>query len=126
MSDFMRPEPGMSNRWSLPLLLSLLSTSLWAADAAWEPEKTWVFAVGALQFDNPGMTAYPDKGRVDAVLLETFRKRGVPAEQILFIKNKEATKANITRRLAEFLPKPGKDDTLFFYYTGHGGRDYAN
>jgi hypothetical protein len=72
------------------------------------------------------LQAWPDKGRVDAVLVETLRQRGVPPEQILFIKNGEATKEYVTEKLEEFLKKPAAGDTLLFYYTGHGGRDYSD
>jgi hypothetical protein len=103
----------------------LAAVPAWADAPVWEPARTWVFAVGVLNFDS-ALHGWPDEGRVDAILLETLRKRGVPEEQILFIKNKEATKEHVTEKLVEFLQRPGEGDTLVFYYTGHGGRDYNN
>src|SRR6188768_4298877 len=116
-----------------PLLLLFLvglglavSATARAERPAWEPEKTWVFAVGAIQFDDPTLTSWPDAGRVDARLMKVLEKRGVPAEHILFIKNEEATRKNIAQKFTPFLKRIGEDDTLLFYFAGHGGRDYSN
>jgi hypothetical protein len=111
---------------NLALLIALGPSTLWAGDPVWEPAKTWVFAVGVLNYDDPGLQGWPDEGRVDARLLETLKKRGVPQEQIVFIKNKEATKERLAHELVEFLKQPGEDDMLLFYYTGHGSRDYSD
>jgi hypothetical protein len=97
-----------------------------AGTPIWEPATTWVFAVGVLQFDSPDLQTYPEEGRVDAVMIEALKQRGVPDGHIVFIKNEQATKAHITRELATLLEKAGERDTLLFYYTGHGGRDYNN
>lgn len=94
------------------------------AQATWDPSSTWVFAVGVLKFDNPKVTPYPDEGRVDSDMIAAMKQRGVSAERIVFIKNEEATKENITRQFAPFLKRAGAGDTLIFYYTGHGSRHY--
>jgi hypothetical protein len=111
-------------------LAASASLSLLAApnepSPAWQPEKTWVFAVGVIQFDNPKLASWPDAGRVDEKLLAALRERGVPQNHIVFLKNQEATKANIATRLDAFLRLGGPDDTLLFYYAGHGGRDYSD
>src|SRR4051794_23571907 len=88
----------------------------WAAESpVWDPERTWVFAVGVLQFDRPGLATWPEKGRVDAVLIETLRKRGVPDDHVVSLKNEAATAAAITRRFPELLQRTGRGDTLFVY-----------
>ena len=107
------------------LLCLLLARDARADHPVWQPGRTWVFAVGVLEFDDPAVASYPDEGRVDAEMIAALRKRGVPQDQILFIKNKEATRENIVSRFAPFLQRAGKDDTLFFYYAGHGNRDYS-
>ncbi|MEI6235860.1 MAG: caspase family protein [Planctomycetota bacterium] len=108
----------------LSLVCCLLFVArVFAADAVWHPQKTWVFAVGVLAFDDKSYATWPDKGRQDAVMIDAFKKRGVPADQIVFIKNTDATKANVTASLNAFLAKPAEGDTLIFYYAGHGGRD---
>jgi hypothetical protein len=109
----------------LVLSLLLLGGSILRAEhPVWEPEKTWVFAVGVLKFDDPATTTYPDEGRVDAEMIAAMEKRGVPEDHVLFIKNEQATRENIVRQFAPFLQQAGEEDTLIFYYCGHGGRDY--
>lgn len=97
-----------------------------AETAAWQPEKTWVFAVGVLKFDDPNTTSYPDEGRADAELIRVIEARGVPEDHVVFIRNEQATKDNIVRKFAPFLQRAQSDDTLIFYYAGHGMRDYKN
>jgi hypothetical protein len=63
---------------------------------------------------------------MDVVMLDALRKRGVPAEQILFLKNEQATSGQLRKSLAEFVRRAGPDDTLIFYYAGHGGRSYSD
>jgi hypothetical protein len=108
------------------LLLALCCAPLLAQEATWQPEKTWVFAVGVLAFENKSLATWPDEGRVDAVMIDAYKKRGVPEDHILFIKNKDATKSNITSKFAEHLAKAGAEDTFIFYYAGHGGRDFQD
>ena len=105
------------------LFLSASLVSAKAQEAAWEPQQTWVFAVGALKFDRKMTFSFPNKDRADTRLLDAWRKRGVPESQIVFIKNEEATKAGIETQLVPFVQRPKAADTLIFYYTGHGGRD---
>ena len=110
----------------LPFFALLLCPVLQAESPAWQPEKTWVFAVGVLKFDDPTTTSYPDEGRADAELIRVMEERGVPQNHILFIKNEQATRDNIVRQFGPFLQQASPDDTLIFYYAGHGMRDYKN
>jgi len=110
------------SRLCLILLLTAFSRAA-AQEASWEPQRTWVFAVGALKFDRKTTFSFPNKDRADVKLLDVWKKRGVPESQIVFIKNEEATKAGIEARLTPFAQQPKAADTLIFYYTGHGGRD---
>lgn len=114
----------MKAAWLLVWLFAL--APLRAESPVWHPAKTWVFAVGVLNFDNPKLTTWPDEGRVDQVMIDAYRERGVPDAQIAFIKNADATKAQVMKRFTEFLRRAGKDDTLVFYYAGHGGRDFKD
>lgn len=96
-----------------------------AEQSFWQPEKTWVFAVGVMHFDDPAAESWPDEGRADMEMIRALEKRGVPPNQILFIKNEQATHANIVRQFDPFLRRAGSEDTLIFYYAGHGSRDYS-
>ena len=97
-----------------------------AEHAVWDPARTWVFAVGVLQFDDRAVAGYPDKGRADAEMIGAMQKRGVPSDHIVFVKNSDATRDNLLRQLGPFLQRAGSRDTLFFYYGGHGDRDYSD
>lgn len=99
---------------------------LQARGPVWNPAKTWIFAVGVLAFDDPSLATWPDEGRVDARMIESYRQRGVPEDHIVFLKNEEATKARVTSAFTSFLRRTGEGDTLVFYYAGHGGRDYSS
>lgn len=108
-----------------PFLLWLLTLApAFAERPAWKPETTWVFAVGILKFEGAAMHGWPEEGRQDVVMLEALKKRGVPADHMVFIKNEQATAAEIRKRFEEFVRRPGPEDTLMFYYAGHGGRNY--
>ena len=91
---------------------------------AWNPQRTWVFAVGVLRFDDPKLHTWPDQGRVDEEMIKAYQARGVPADHIVFLKNEEATRARVTEKLVGTLHAAGPDDSFVFYYAGHGSRNY--
>jgi hypothetical protein len=104
------------------LALILVATSLNAED--WDPAKTRVFAIGVLSFQDKKLGTWPDEGRLDAVMVEQLKKRGVPEANITFLKNTEATFDNCTAKLDAALAAAAADETLMFYYAGHGSRDF--
>ena len=109
------------------MFLLWASCSLLRAELpVWQPSTTWVFAVGVLKFDNPSLATWPDQGRADADMIRALEKRGVPSDQIVFLKNEQATRENITRQLGPFLRRAKPSDTFLFYYAGHGSRDYSD
>lgn len=104
------------------LILALLVACPLAAEE-WDPAKTWVFAVGILEFE-ADISGWPEEGRVDARMIDAYKKRGVAEDRIVFLKNSQGTKRAINKGLAEHAARAGEGDTLIFYYAGHGGRDY--
>jgi hypothetical protein len=68
---------------------------------------------------------FPDavKNRRDELLVEHFRKHGVPDDQIVYLQDKQATKKKVQTALAEFLDETDEGDLLVFYFAGHGYRD---
>ena len=87
----------------------------------WQPRHTWVFVVGLLQFQDPDRFAsFPRTNRRDAQLVDFFRQQGVPREQIVFLKDAQATTRRVHESFPAFLAKAQPGDLLFFYYTGHG------
>lgn len=87
----------------------------------WNPQRTWVFMVGLLEWQNKdNFASFPQKNRRDKVLLDVWRARGVPENQILYLQDKSATTAKIQNEFEKFLSKTKTGDTLFVYYCGHG------
>ncbi|PTX92142.1 hypothetical protein DB346_24670 [Verrucomicrobia bacterium LW23] len=129
-------EPAVSGRMLFRRIataaLLVCTSALLCATAAsaqgtrneWDPKSTWIFAAGIIQYDDKSITSWPDHSRVDDKMIQAYRNRGVPDEQILYIKNKDGTREELEEQLAEFAAKAGKGDTFIFYYSGHGSRDY--
>lgn len=93
------------------------------AAPAWDPARTWVFAVGVLEWlDSETWYPFPEAvaGRCDRQFVDYFRDQGVPAKQILYLQDRQARLKTIQARLAEFLARPASGDLLVFYYSGHG------
>ncbi|MGE3851966.1 MAG: Tudor-knot domain-containing protein [Planctomycetota bacterium] len=95
-----------------------------AGGPKWDPASTWVFAVGVIEFKGE-MSGWPQEGRKDAELVALLMSRGVAADHVVYLQDKDATRASIDAKFAEFLPKPGEADTLIVYFTGHGSRGDA-
>lgn len=108
------------------LLAALLAATPLLAQEAWDPAKTRVFAVGVLSFQDKKLGTWPDEGRVDAVMIDALKKRGVPEANIVFLKNAEATREVMDKKLGELLAASAEGETLLFYYAGHGSRDFHN
>lgn len=92
----------------------------------WNPETTWVFAVGLLEWeDSETFSPFPDAvdGRSDAQLVDFFRESGVPDDRIIYLQDGEATLEAIQESFPELLSQTDEDDLLIFYFTGHGGWD---
>ena len=90
-------------------------------EIGWEPAKTWVMAVGVLEWSASDLYgSFPKAGRRDAELVQFFRDQGVPGSQIVFLKDKLATKVRIERSLVDLLDQTRPGDLLVVYYAGHG------
>ena len=94
-----------------------------AQDLGWQPEKTWVFVVGVLNWKHGDMFgSFPVKNRRDAALVDFFKKSGVPGAQVVYLQDKEATQQKIDSAFAAELKKLRSDDLLIVYYCGHGSK----
>lgn len=95
-------------------------------DLDWQPETTWLFAVGILEWQHPdvwpGMPG-AEANRRDVEFVEHFRASGVPEKQIVYLKDRLATRKRIDHALASHLAKSRPGDLLVFYFTGHGSRN---
>ncbi|MFN3851539.1 MAG: caspase family protein [Spirosomataceae bacterium] len=90
-------------------------------------KRTWVFMVGVLEWaDKETFAPFDKAGRVDAKIFKFFEKNGVPAEQMMYLQDKQATSKSVKEALQKFVKKATKDDVLFFYYCGHGYKNDAS
>ena len=94
-----------------------------AEAARWEPAKTFALFAGVLSWQDKGLATYPTKDRQDRALEKRLVEGGVPAAQIVFLEDKEATREAILRELARLAAAAGEGSTFLFYYAGHGMQD---
>ena len=96
------------------------------AEIGWEPARTWVFAVGILEWQHSDVYAsFPAAmpNRADRRLIEAIKVAGVPEKQVVFLVDQQATLANIRREFKAQLGRTREGDMLIFYFAGHGSRD---
>jgi hypothetical protein len=86
----------------------------------WNPARTWIFAVGVLEFASKDFARFKQKGRRDADLVEALHQKGVPREHILYLQDSQATLSNIQSSMQKHLGRAQSGDQLIFYYCGHG------
>jgi hypothetical protein len=53
-------------------------------------------------------------------MINFFKNNGVPPNQMIYLKDKQASTNSVRAEFANFLKKAKKGDKLFFYYSGHG------
>ena len=87
----------------------------------WQPARTWLFVVGVLEWkDKESFDPFPVKERRDHELVELFKEKGVPAAQIVYLQDKQATQGRIDAAFVAQLKKIKHGDLLLVYYAGHG------
>ncbi len=93
-----------------------------AATNVTDPANTYIFMVGVLQWQSPSLSPFSKKNRKDEELYNLFLSKGVNKANTVFLKDNEATLANITQKMKELLGKTKAGSTFIFYYAGHGSR----
>jgi len=92
-----------------------------AGEREWQPQRTWVFIVGTLEWKHSDMfESFPLKNRRDAQLANFFKTQGVPAEQMVYLKDRQATTRQVRAAFKNLVSQAREGDLLFVYYTGHG------
>lgn len=86
----------------------------------WLSAKTIVLLVGVLRWQDPSLATYETKSRQDQKLYEILIQRGVPEENIVFLKDDAATLSAILDNLKSLSSRGNEESTFFFYYAGHG------
>jgi hypothetical protein len=108
----------------LALAAFLPATRLRAAEAtAWQPTKTRVFLVSLTRFAGARLHSFTTDDRLDDSFAELFRARGVPAEQIVLLKDEQANTQNIKQEFTRFLRESRSGELLIFYFGSHGSYD---
>ncbi len=105
---------------TLTFLITIFGQNIYAQNT-WNPQKTWVFFVGLLEWqDSASLPSFPQKNRRDEILFNLLKQSGVPTNQMLYLKDSQATTAKIQSELVKFLSKAQPNDWVFVYYCGHG------
>lgn len=108
-------------RITFALLLISLSFSIVNAQNTWNPKKTWVFFVGLLEWqDSETFASFPQKNRRDEILFNLLKSNGVPANQMMYLKDSQGTTSRIQTEFSKFLAQAKPNDWVFVYYCGHG------
>jgi caspase domain-containing protein len=121
-----RQNPLKPGRLSFSLLLLvgfllLTASTAPARERDWQPQRTWVFIVGTLTWQHSEMfESFPQQNRRDAQLADFFRQQGVPAEQMVYLQDEQATTRRVRNEFSEMLARTTEGDLLFVYFTGHG------
>ena len=111
-------------KWLLLVLLIRLVGAQTIPASDWRPERTWLLAVGVLEWQYSHMwPAFPKQNRRDQMVVEAMLRRGVPESQVRTLYDREATGQAIQARVKELLTKIPAGDTLVIYYAGHGHRE---
>lgn len=104
------------------LLMVGMTVSGARADIGWKPSRTWVFAVGILQWKHPAIyDSFPDAvpNRADRRLIDALRATGIPDEQIVFLVDERTTLSAIRREYRSLLDRTREGDVVSG--TGHRG-----
>lgn len=90
----------------------------------WQAERTWVFMVGLLEWeDGESFAAFPKENRRDVTLLNVLKARGVPVGQIVYLQDRSGTTSRIRTEFEKLLRRTRQGDTVMVYLEGHGYKD---
>ncbi|MFQ3671620.1 MAG: caspase family protein [Verrucomicrobiia bacterium] len=104
-----------------PFLAILPSLLIAEGPLQWDPDKTSVFIVGTLEWqDAETFAPFPKDNRRDAQLVAWFKKQGVPDNRIVYLQDRQATLQTIRQSLRQLLHHTAPGDQLILYYCGHG------
>src|ERR1700730_16312310 len=96
-----------------------------AAETAsiWNPGKTFVLVASVTQWPaKAGLPPFNEERRRDQDLVNQLKLSGVPAGNVVFLKDSAATHAAICNSLGALAARAGAGSTLIFYFQGHGSR----
>ncbi|MDA7817186.1 caspase family protein [Sulfurimonas sp.] len=81
--------------------------------------KKWLFIIGIENYEYTDSVLYSTNSANE--LKKVMKKRlGIPEKNIRTLINRDATSGKIRYNLKDMLAHVKKDDTIYFYYSGHG------
>jgi hypothetical protein len=108
-----------------PLLLFLIATTARGQDPpAWDPAKTWVFSTSVTTWKDKSLESFTSP-RLDDDMVATFKKRGVPEDHVVYLRDENGTLAAMRSELRAIAGKAGPGSTLVFSFQGHGDRSHG-
>lgn len=106
------------------LWLSQQAAAQQLAAAAFNPNRTWVVAIGLLEWkDAETWAPFSKQNRRDTQIVKAFANLGVPADHLVLLQDKAATYKALRATVKSTLARTRPGDTLIFYYAGHGYHD---
>jgi hypothetical protein len=97
------------------------TSAAFARERDWQPQRTWVFIVGILKWqDSETFPSFPQANRRDVQLADFFRREGVPSNQLVYLQDAQATNRRVREKFTQLLSQTREGDLLFVYFTGHG------
>ena len=112
----------MKRLLSVLLMIGLIACLQARGETQWQPAHTYVMAASITAWPASAGLASFTGTRHDADLVEQFKAAGVPAGNIVFLKDSAATRAGMRKTLQTLAAKSSPGDTLIFCFQGHGGR----
>lgn len=81
--------------------------------------KSWLFVVSIENYANADDVLFAS--RTSKTMVKAFQKKmGVPSRHTIVVKNEKATGKNILDQLEMMVKRVQPDDTVYFYFVGHG------
>lgn len=109
----------MRKSFLAPVLLGLATLARGEEAPGWEAAKTYVLVASVIEWPDKALAPFKDARR-DEALVAQFRACGVPAGNVVFLKDKEATLAAVRREFHALAGRAGAGSTFVFYFQGHG------
>ena len=99
-----------------------LSVSASPARTTFDPSNSFILITGVLRWEDPSLSPFNNRNRKVEEIYRFFLAQGVPAANIIYLKDQQATLSGIQSAMNNLLKKTNAGSTFIFYYAGHGVR----
>lgn len=108
-----------------PFLIPIIFIGILFANNSAKAQNTYAVLVGISDYykNNDLPTSVKDLEKFKEFLMSENGNK-TPDSNIVFIKNKEATKQNIIKQSKDLFSKAKPNDRVFFYFSGHGSNGF--